>query len=528
MSNFLTKTWNFLNEDIKSFKNKGEDIQKNQKLIKQSGEGVQEFFPDNMYGSYAIGGFNFIYQNFIQRELDSELSRLNEYRKMSEIPEICEVIDDAVIESLQYNSEGYLIKLNINDNELSNNQNMVKTLNEEFENLFYSRLKIDKILNDLLRTFYIDGKVYYERIINTSRPKDGIIALKKLPTETMDRIYDPFTGITEKYLQYLKERKRPNSIESAEKDNNVIVFNKEQIGYIDFGNYGSTQLTVFGFLEKARIPYNQLKLLETSVIIYRLVRAPERFVFRIDTGNMPQNKAEAFVEKIKRKLTKKQSYNIGTGELDSEPNIMSMNESFFLPQSADGRGSQVDTIGGQGTAGFTELDDVKYFSKKLYRALKYPISRIESVHENQSRDVVFGGANAGEITRDEVKWAKFLESIQQKFCEELLNVFLLHLQFKGLKKEYGLSRNSFSIKLTPPSHYKEQMEQRFLEMKMNNYSGLSTNEEFSKPFLMKRFLDMNDEEIEENYKGFKKQKELEDKFKPKDLEDSGGGFGGRF
>ena len=144
--------------------------------------------------------------------------------------------------------------------------------------------------------------------------------------------------------------------------------------------------------------------METSVIIMRVVRAPERYVFRIDTGNMPKEKALKYVEKIKMKMTKKQTYDPRTGQLTHEPELMGILENFYLPQSADGRGSQIDTIGGN-TNMFSELDDVYYFQKKLYRALKYPGSRVTSVQEGTEGDMMYGHGQTSESSRDEIKWA---------------------------------------------------------------------------------------------------------------------------
>lgn len=182
-------------------------------------------------------------------------------------------------------------------------------------------------------------------------------------------------------------------------------------------------------------------------------------------------------------------------------------ENFFIPQSADGRGSQIDTVGGS-NIGFAELADVHYFQKKMYRALKYPQSRINAAQENREADIMFGQGQTGDISRDEIKWAKFLERNQRKFNKELLNTFLMHLDFKGLKKQYGLDKKSFKIFLNPPSKYKEQMEANFLDTRFNLYQSLADREEMSKYYLMKKYLRWDDEEVKKNVEGMKKDKEL--------------------
>ena len=184
-----------------------------------------------------------------------------------------------------------------------------------------------------------------------------------------------------------------------------------------------------------------------------------------------------------------------------------MLENFYLPQSADGRGSQVETIGGN-PAGFAELDDIYYFARKMYRALKYPMSRVSAGQEKREADIMFGGSQVAEISRDEVKWAKFLERQQNKFAKEFTKVFLLHLEFKGLKKQYDLDSKKIKVTFNPPSNYKEQMEQAFQEQRYNNYQALADREEISKYFLMTRFLKWTEDDIMDNVKGLKKDQEL--------------------
>lgn len=173
----------------------------------------------------------------------------------------------------------------------------------------------------MFHDYMIDGMLFYERVINISRPKEGVKYIKPLPSESMDFIYNYQTGRIEAFLQYAKlGMKRPMSIDEARKDPNIIVFIPEQIGFIPY-RYGKTKNDLFGFLDNCKIAFNQLKLLETSVIIYRLVRAPERFVFKIDVGNMPKDKALQYVNKIKQQMNRKQSYDPNTGVMEGTNNI---------------------------------------------------------------------------------------------------------------------------------------------------------------------------------------------------------------
>jgi hypothetical protein len=480
-------------------------------IMTKTGEGWENLQEFPGIGHLALGSFNLFYNKYINPQWLSEREKIIGYREMALMAEVADVIEDATNEATQEDSDGNVITLEIRDPELSRNENIVNNINKEFKHLFEETIEdFDNFLWDAFRSYMIDGRFYYERIIDVKKPKSGIIGLKKLPSETMDYFYEPKSGQIHNYVQYLTGTPVViNSLEDAKKKNGkeLILFNPEQIGFVNTGIYGATKHEIMGYLEKAKVPYNQLKLLETSVVIYRLIRAPERLVFRIDTGNMPKDKALKYVEKVKQKLSKKQTYNPQTGQLSNEPEIFSMLENYYLPQSADGRGSQIDSVGGN-AAGFAELDDIYYFARKMYRALKYPSSRVSASQEKREGDVLFGGSSTGEISRDEIKWSKYLEKQQSKFCKELEKLFLLHLDFKGLKGLYELDNKKIKINMTPPSNYKEQMEQNFLETRFNNYSSLADREEMSKYYLLKRYLKWSEEDILSNIEGKKKDKEL--------------------
>lgn len=494
-----------ITEEITAFEGKGKYKTSLKKIMATKGEGWETVADIPGYGTTQMQSFNVFYNTYINRIFETELQRIEEYREMAYAPEIADVIEDAVNESTQEDDVGEVFHLVIKDKDLQKNENVVKNLKREFYDMFVERLQLKEKIWDLLWTYYIDGRVFYERIMDTQHPKKGIVNIKRLPTETMDYFYDPLSGLIMGYIQYLKKARRPANIaEAKERDGkDLIFFDPNQIGFIDYGIYGKTRYEVRGYLEKARVPYNQLKLLETSAIIARVVRAPERYVFRIDTGNMPRDKALKYVEKIKNKMQKKQTYDPKSGTLTHEPEILAILENFYLPQSAEGRGSSIDTIGGNTTM-FSELDDIYYFQKKLYRALKYPASRVAAAQENATGESMFGGGQTSEISRDEIKWAKFLERQQKRMCNDFLDMFILNLEFKGIKKQYELTSKKLEIRMNAPSRYDEQMEQMFNDSRFANYGQLADRPEFSKYYLMKRYLKWDDEEISENAESRKK------------------------
>src|SRR5574343_567988 len=658
----------WLTESIKSFRNKGDSNYSEKAMLSRSGEGVEEFNDNNLgYGVTGLTSFNLFYKNYLQKSFQNELEKIGEYRRMATMPEISDVIDDIVVEATQENKDGEIINLTIFDEDINKNENITKILYDEFNNLFYNKLDINEKLPELIKTYVVDGRVYFERIISERKRDEGIVGIKKLPTETMDYNYNPKTGKINFFYQIISSTSKiPNTFEEAEADPGIVAFYPEQIGFIDYGVYGRTRKDVKGYLDNVGTPYNQLKLLEVSIIIYRVIRAPERLVYKIDTGSMPRDKALKFVEKIKQSMSKKQSYDSVTGKLTNEPSLLGMLDNYLLPQclslktripllngrtktlseliddynngirnevfsidqttgsivkggvtwagvtrknadlvrvtldngehvdctpdhkcvlrrseeveakdikeyttlmtnslvvnhkvvkvetldykedtgcltvvdrknnhnfalscgvfvknSADGRGSDISTISGNFDA-LKTLEDLYYFQKKLYSALRYPISRIISRHE-KSEEPLFGGRSGNEISRDEVKWGKLLErKVQNPFSNVLLDLFLLHLEFKGLKKQYDLNRDKLSITFNAPSYYKEHQQQMHLETRTSNYMALANNPEFSKYYLMREYLGWTDEEIKANADGHKKDIKLGFKQDPSEME---GGFG---
>jgi hypothetical protein len=498
-----------IGEEIKAFEKKGLYNMPLKDILARKGEGWETLAEIPGYGVRGISTFNMFYSSFINRAYETELQRIKEYRDMAAAGEVADVIEDAVNESTQGDAEGHLFHLVIKDKELEKNENIVNNIKLEFNELFRERINMKEKVWDMFWSLYIDGRVYYERVIDQRNPKKGIINIKRLPSETMDFFYDPLSGRIIGYVQYTKPKTiRPTTVEDARKRDgtDLTFFDPNQIGFIDNGIYGKSRYEIFGYLEKVKVPFNQLKMLETAVIIMRIVRAPERLVFRIDTGNMPRDKALKYVEKIKQKMSKKQTYDPRTGKLTHEPEILSILENFYLPQSSEGRGSNIETIGGN-TNMFSELADVFYFQDKLYRALKYPMSRVHASQDRRDQEVNQRGGGT-EISRDEIKWAKFLERNQEKLCKDFTDMFLLHLEFKGLKEQYGLSHKKIGLAMNPPSQYKEQMDQIFNDARFANYAQLADRQEMSKYYLMKRFLKWDDEEITANVEGKKRDVEL--------------------
>lgn len=223
-----------LNEANKVFQRKESRVKSEKDLKKRYGEGVEDFSQlasgFGLFGSNAISGFNSFYKKYLDSSFKNELEKLNEYRNMARFPEISEVIEDIVYESTQKDINGDILKLHIVDSDLESNENVVKNLYAEFDNLFYKRIDIPKKLDELFYSYYVDGKVYYEIVVDENSPKKGVTAIKKLPTETMDFSWNPVSGKFNFFVQYLASRgKTPRSFEEAQKAEDLISFYPKQI-----------------------------------------------------------------------------------------------------------------------------------------------------------------------------------------------------------------------------------------------------------------------------------------------------------
>ncbi len=330
-----------LNEAIDSFKGKGDDSISDREWKKLAGEGIEDVNLLQMWGMQGLMGYNNFFNSYINKAFENEVQRIMEYRNMAAYPEIGDIIEDAANEACQPDYNMNLVSLNILDEKIKSNTNIQKVINREFEKLFFEKIDINDRLWKLFKDFLTDGRIFYERIIDRNNSKKGIINIKQLPAESIDYEINPITGKIMTYYQYLvPNMKRPVNRQEAErlagdgvtgKDKKLVIFNPEQIGFINYGLYGRNLYELLGYLEKAKVPYNQLKLLETSVIIYRLVRSPQRLVFKIDTGSMPRDKAMKYVERVKQKFIKKQTYDPRTGNLSFEPEVLSLLENYYIP-----------------------------------------------------------------------------------------------------------------------------------------------------------------------------------------------------
>ncbi len=519
-----------ITKDNPSFKDFKDLSQEEDDAIKNS---VVENYFKTQGSDESVGGFlgdsiSKSYTEFVYGAIStSKPARLANYRKMANFPEINDAIDEICDASINYDENNQLVKLKIKNKTLGDVRS--KELQEKFEE-YVDLFDLEHNFYDFMRTFVIDGQLAWELIVDPDKKELGLIGVNQVPNESYDFLVDNHgrkKGIVVKDKLYnvglagvgvsmqggmkvqdasdfFKEKEQKtrqsqdntgdNKVESSSDDGIYLPF--EQVAYVDSGLYSANKLIVFPILEKARRAYRQLSLIEDAIIIYRLVRAPERWVFNVDTGDLPRPKAEQETHNLMRRFQVKRFYNPETGSVSNDYDPHSMLESFWFPKSTGSTGTTVSTIGG--TVQWTSLPDLEYFQKKLFRSLKVPNRRFADPAVNVEK------SNA--ISYEEYSFAKFVMRNLERFAVGLEKSFETHLKLTGIWERFEMSNRDYTVEFTPPASYDLYEQQKLIELKYKNYDIITKDHpELSKEVAMKQCLGYTEEDIRENAEHVEKE-----------------------
>lgn len=445
----------------------------------------------------AEGGFNNLVQEYgLSNDVfKDEASLINKYREMSLQPEIDSAIDDIVNEAVVYNEREQPVRLWLEDAKLS--PKIIKMINNEFEEIL-SVLRFKDNSYDMFRKFYIDGRLYYHKIIDPKNPKEGIKEIRYIDPRKIRKVKnvqvrrDEKTG-TDIYVD--KEEffiYNPTGIATSDAASEAALkIHKDSICYVTSGISDSRNKMVLGYLHKAIRPLNQLRIQEDSVVIYKLVRAPERRVFYIDVGNTPKQKAEQYVRDMMAKFKNKITYDSTTGDLKDERRFMSMLEDFWLPRREGGKSTEIQTIGGN-MAGFTDMTDVNYFLEKLYKSLNVPFSRFAT-------DNAFNMGRSSEITRDEIKFSKFVSRIRSKFTVLFDDLLRTQLALKKIMttEEWDNIKSNIFYDFIQDNHFAELKNMELLQNRINIAQDMDpfVGKYFSREYVRRNVLNQSDEDL---------------------------------
>jgi Bacteriophage T4-like portal protein (Gp20) len=426
----------------------------------------------------------------------NEVELISRYREMAMQPEIESAIDDIVNEAICQDDDGKIIQIILDD--LEQPEKIKKAIKEEFHTVL-RLLNYTNMAQDVFRRYYIDGKLFYHIIIDRENPTLGIRELRYVDPRKLRKI-----------REVKKQKDERTGVEVVNTVNEYYIFN-DKVTTGSSTNYGpvgtrittdsiisvvsglmdSRRAVVLSYLHKAIKPLNQLRMIEDATVIYRISRAPERRIFYIDVGNLPKLKAEQYLRDIMVKYKNKLVYDANTGEVRDDRKFLSMMEDFWLPRREGGKGTEITTLPGGQNLG--ELEDVKYFEKKLYKSLNVPVSRLDP---NQSG---FSLGRVGEITRDELKFAKFVGRMRAKFSDLFDQALRVQCVLKGIctNEEWNQFKEHIHYNFIKDNNFTELKEAELMTNRLQLLASVDpyTGRYFSQAWIQRNVLRLNDDEI---------------------------------
>jgi hypothetical protein len=431
-------------------------------------------------------------------DLDSIIKNENDlikkYREIAQYPDCDAAIEDIVNESIV--SEDNKSPINIVLDTVKVSPSIKNKIQDEFANVL-KLLKFEDKCNDMFRSWYIDGRLYYHILIDLKKPKDGIVELRVIDPRKIRKIKEivkergangteVVTGVEEYYIY--------NDKGITEGRTQGIRLSLDSVIFVPSGIVDNNTGMTLGHLHKAIKPVNQLKMIEDSLVIYRITRAPERRVFYIDVGNLPKLKAEQYVNDIMNKFKNKVVYDATTGEVKDDRKHLSMLEDFWMPRREGGKGTEITTL--QGGQSLANIDDVDYFQNKLYQALSVPVTRLR-------QDTGFTLGKASEITRDEVKFSKFINRLRKKFSKLFLDTLRVQLISKAIIspddwEDLSLEQD-IKFDFMKDNFFAELKGTEILQGRLNMLQAVEpyVGKYYSVEWVRKNVLHQTDEEIEE-------------------------------
>lgn len=438
----------------------------------------------------------------------NEVELISRYREMAMQPEIESAIDDIVNEAIVQDDDGKITEIILDD--LKQPDKIKKAIREEF-NTILRLFNYQNMAQDIFRRYYVDGRMYYHIIIDRENPQEGIKELRYIDPRRLRKV-----------REIKKQKDERTGVEIMKPVNEYYIYNDKVVSG-SASNYGpvgtrittdsiisvvsglmdSRRAVVLSYLHKAIKPLNQLRMIEDATVIYRISRAPERRIFYIDVGNLPKLKAEQYLRDIMVKYKNKLVYDANTGEVRDDRKFMSMMEDFWLPRREGGKGTEITTLPGGQNLG--ELEDVKYFQKKLYGALCVPVSRLEP---NQS----FSLGRTSEITRDELKFSKFVDRLRNKFSDVFDQALRVQCVLKGIctNEEWNLFKENIHYNFIRDNNFAELKEAELINQRLSLLAAVDpyTGRYFSQKWIQQNVLRLTDDEIDEMQKEIDKEKEM--------------------
>ena len=481
------------------------------KITRAKDEGESFTLPTSDDGTIEVAGGGFFSSVLDTDGRDkTENDLIRRYRDIAIQPECDSAIEDIVSEGIASNEYDAPVALRLDRLEYSTK--VKKRIHEEFDRVL-QLLDFNVKGHDIFRRWYVDGRIYYHKVIDKKDPRKGITELRYIDPRKIKKVRevikdrpDPVTGIDKKKqtLEYYLYNEKVT--DNSATPQTALKITKDSVAFCPSGLVDQTKGSVLSYLHKAIKPVNQLRMIEDALVIYRISRAPERRIFYIDVGNLPKIKAEQYLKDVMSRYRNKLVYDASTGEIRDDRNHMSMLEDFWLPRREGGRGTEITTLPGGSNLG--EIDDIVYFQRKLYRSLNVPISRMEA---EQS----FSLGRSTEITRDELKFSKFVQRLRKKFAALFHDILRTQLVLTGViaEEEWDSIKEHIQYDFLQDGHFAELRDTEILRERVEMLGQVEpyVGNFFSKAWVRKHILHQTQDEIDE----------IE-----KEIEDEGGGENG--
>ena len=482
------------------------DETKAQSFVPPSNDGsVIEIGTEQGMGGFAATGG--VIGQYVDMEggIKNEADLVARYRTMALVPECDSAIEDIVNESLAANDLDSPVSINL-DRVEKIPEGTKKKVREEFEEIL-TLLGFRDLSHDIYRKWYVDGRLYYHKMVDKKFPKRGIQGLRPIDPQKIRKIRevkkekDEKTGVelVEDVLEYYIFNDQGFD-KSGNNTGQTVRIHNDAVTHVTSGLLDYNKTVVVGYLHKALKPVNQLRMLEDALVIYRISRAPERRIFYIDVGNLPKARAEQYLKEVQTNYRNKLVYNADTGEVKDDRRHMNMLEDFWLPRREGGRGTQIETLPGGTNLG--EIEDILYFQKKLYKALNVPISRLET-------ETAFAIGRATEISRDEVKFSRFVDRLRLKFSRLFDDILRTQLLLKNVitEDDWKKMKEYISYDFQKDNHFTELKEAEILRERINTLEQMDqfVGKYYSEEWIRKNVLRQSETEIKSINKEIKSQ-----------------------
>ena len=442
-------------------------------------------------GVIQAGGHFGAYIDVDGDKAKSEVDLIYKYRDIATQPECDAAIEDIVNEAIVGDHNDAPVNVILDELEVSDK--IKEMVRQEFDHVL-KLLNFNQYAHDIFRKWYIDGRLPYHIIIGEN-PKAGIRELRYIDPAKLRKVKeveekeDPKTGakLVKKVDEFFLYQDN-----AMGKYNQGIKIYPDSIAYCTSGVMDSSRKRILSYLQKALKPVNQLRMMEDSLVIYRISRAPERRIFYIDVGNLPKGKAEDYLRGIMNQYRNKLVYDAKSGDIKDDKKHMSMLEDFFLPRREGGRGTEITTLPGGENLG--QIDDIIYFQKKLYRSLNVPINRLE-------QEAQFSLGRTSEITRDEVKFKKFIDRLRKRFSDLFYQLLKTQLLLKGVitKEDWNGWKETIVFDFIEDNYFSELKQSEMIRERFDMLSSLDEHigRFISNEWVRKNILRFTDDEIEE-------------------------------